>query len=231
MNGGKHFYLEKSAFIQNDSFLKLLNEKKYFLYMVFLNLIFQLGITYYVFIKTNNPNKKIYFTLIILSFLIIILLAFVPMYSWLKLLLFTIFSYSTGYILSMCKTQINGLNKNIVQSAIISTIGIFVSMILFGFGLILFGINLGLKFAVLLLFLLMICIILLVVNIFMKNNSIFIKGVATFSLSIFSLFIIYDTNHILQRNYFGDFITASIDYYLDIINVFDDFLLLYTGNY
>ena len=35
-----------------------------------------------------------------------------------------------------------------------------------------------------------------------------------------SLFIIYDTNIILQRNYEGDFITASIDYYLDILNIF-----------
>ena len=34
----------------------------------------------------------------------------------------------------------------------------------------------------------------------------------------------YDTNSILQRNYNGDFITASLDYYLDIINIFSGLL-------
>jgi FtsH-binding integral membrane protein len=34
----------------------------------------------------------------------------------------------------------------------------------------------------------------------------------------------YDTNNILQRNYYGDFITASLDYYLDIINIFSGLL-------
>ena len=33
-------------------------------------------------------------------------------------------------------------------------------------------------------------------------------------------------NTILQRNYSGDFITASMDYYLDIINIFLDLLNL-----
>ena len=50
-----------------------------------------------------------------------------------------------------------------------------------------------------------------------------------FSLMLFSVYIIYDTNTILQRNYFGDFITASLDYYLDIINIFVN-LLSYNNN-
>jgi FtsH-binding integral membrane protein len=43
-------------------------------------------------------------------------------------------------------------------------------------------------------------------------------------LGIFSLFIIWDTNQILSRDYKGDFITASMDYYLDILNLFTNFL-------
>jgi hypothetical protein len=46
------------------------------------------------------------------------------------------------------------------------------------------------------------------------------KLLAAIGIVIFSGYIIYDTNIILQRNYYGDFITASLDYYLDIINVF-----------
>jgi FtsH-binding integral membrane protein len=47
---------------------------------------------------------------------------------------------------------------------------------------------------------------------------------------LFSLYIIYDTNHILQREYYGDFITASMDYYLDILNVFVNLLSGGGGN-
>ena len=41
---------------------------------------------------------------------------------------------------------------------------------------------------------------------------------------LFSVYIVYDTNNILQRDYGGDFITASLDYYLDIINIFSNLL-------
>jgi FtsH-binding integral membrane protein len=40
-------------------------------------------------------------------------------------------------------------------------------------------------------------------------------------IGIFGLYVAYDTNNILKRAdyYQGDFITASMDYYLDIINL------------
>jgi FtsH-binding integral membrane protein len=55
---------------------------------------------------------------------------------------------------------------------------------------------------------------------FMGNYSTFVKGILVFGLGLFSVFIVYDTNQILQKDYYGDFITASMDYYLDIINIF-----------
>jgi FtsH-binding integral membrane protein len=41
---------------------------------------------------------------------------------------------------------------------------------------------------------------------------------------LFSLYVVYDTNVILQRNYNGGFIMASMDYYLDILNLFSNIL-------
>jgi FtsH-binding integral membrane protein len=41
---------------------------------------------------------------------------------------------------------------------------------------------------------------------------------------LFSVYIVYDTNIILQRDYGGDFISASLAYYLDIINIFSNLL-------
>jgi FtsH-binding integral membrane protein len=48
------------------------------------------------------------------------------------------------------------------------------------------------------------------------------KLLALIGILLFSMYIIYDTNKILQRDYKGDFIRASLDYYLDFINLFAD---------
>jgi FtsH-binding integral membrane protein len=50
------------------------------------------------------------------------------------------------------------------------------------------------------------------------------KVLAYIGLALFSLFVVYDTNQILSREYRGDFITASMDYYLDILNLFSNLL-------
>jgi FtsH-binding integral membrane protein len=62
------------------------------------------------------------------------------------------------------------------------------------------------------------------VTLFTGAISGFYKLLSIVSILLFSMFIIYDTNVILQRNYVGDFITASLDYYLDIINIFINLL-------
>ena len=46
---------------------------------------------------------------------------------------------------------------------------------------------------------------------------------------LFSVYIIYTTNSILQEDYNGDFITASLDYYLEIFNIFVSLLGLSEG--
>ena len=55
---------------------------------------------------------------------------------------------------------------------------------------------------------------------FIPSSSLTKKIITICSLLLFSVYIVYDTNSILQRNYYGDFITASMDYYLDILNIF-----------
>ena len=52
------------------------------------------------------------------------------------------------------------------------------------------------------------------------------KLISSAVVLLFSIYILYDTNIILQRNYAGDFISASISYYLDIINVFNSLNVL-----
>ena len=101
----------------------------------------------------------------------------------------------------------------------LGTIGIFAVMFLIGIFLLVTGIELGLKTGAFLFFSLLILIIAQIFNIFYKS-TILVKILAAIGIVIFSGYVIYDTNVILQRDYYGDFITASLDYYLDILNIF-----------
>jgi FtsH-binding integral membrane protein len=207
------------AFSIKKNLLPLLKEKQGFLLLVFANLIVQLGITYYFFLKTNLKNKKYLWPIIIAQIAIILIIGLIPMPSFMKLILFCIFSSIGGILLSIIKTP---TNSNIIQGAILSALSIFIFMVFVGAGLIAFGINLGFKFGMILFSLLLLLIIFQLVNIFFTSINGLNKIFAYFGLILFSIFVIYDTNTILQRNYYGDFITASMDYYLDIINIIMD---------
>jgi hypothetical protein len=102
----------------------------------------------------------------------------------------------------------------------VGTLGIFGGMFLTGLGLLLAGIELTSRFGLGLLAALLMLIVVSIVFMFMGTYSTAVKGLSVVGLLLFSLFVVYDTNTILQRNYYGDFITASLDYYLDIINIF-----------
>jgi FtsH-binding integral membrane protein len=221
---------KKPIFKNNNltQLFKLISEKKGFFALILATLISQLSITYYVSenvkIEEEDGKKKINNKIIgayVAAFIIILILAFISMPTWLKFILFSIFSGAFGVILGYRKS---GVDPGIVKSALVGTASIFVTMFAFGVALIASGIKLGLQFGLGLFFALLLLIIISIVNIFIVESSLLKKILVIGSLLIFSLYIVYDTNNILQRNYNGDFITASLDYYLDIINIFKGLL-------
>ena len=197
--------------------LSVLKDKKQFLIYVFVNLIVQLGITYYVMTNYNSNREISHLMLFLSQLFIIFILAFVPMPAWLKFILFSIFSVTFGIMLSSLNKVVD---PAIIKTALVGTLGIFGGMFLTGLSLLLFGIELTSRFGVGLLAALLMLIIVSIVFMFMGTYSGAVKGLSVVGLLLFSLFVVYDTNTILQRNYYGDFITASLDYYLDIINIF-----------
>jgi len=205
--------------------LSLIVSKKEFFILIFANLIVQLGITYYIMEKT--PAAKNFWVLFGIQLIIIFILVLVPMPSWMKFILFCAFSYTFGLSLSNLKSK---YDSTMIQSAIMGTIGIFGVMMAFGVILIMTGIKLGLQFGLGLLFALLMLIIVRIVYMFIPSSSGTKRYLTIVSLMLFSVYIIYDTNTILQRNYFGDFITASLDYYLDIINIFVNLLSYNNSN-
>lgn len=225
---------KKPIFKNNNltQLFKLISEKRGFFALILATLVSQLYITYYVSENVkiedeedkNKDTKKFNSKLIgayIAAFILILILAFITMPPWLKFILFSLFSGAFGVILGYRKS---GIDPAIIKSALVGTGSIFVAMFAFGLALIASGIKLGLRFGLGLFFALLFLIIVSIVQFFIVESSFLKKIIVIGSLMVFSLYIMYDTNSILQRNYNGDFITASLDYYLDIIYIFNGLL-------
>jgi FtsH-binding integral membrane protein len=209
---------------------QLFNEKKQLLVSIFANLIVQLGITYYVMekIQISKDNKLLnnFFILFIFQVSIILALVFLPMPIFMKFILFTIFSFSFGIMLSHIKDKVG---PDIIKFALLGTVSIFAVMFSIGTYLIMSGIKLGYKTAIFLFYSLLLLILVRLFSLFTKSSQL-TKILSFIGLIIFSGYIIYDTNTILQRNYGGDFIRGSLDYYLDIINIFLDLININSSN-
>ena len=105
--------------------IKLIQEKKTFLIMIFANLILQLGITYYILVNTdiqvlkerkrNSIFKRNFIGL--LPLFILVILMNLPMPSWARFIVFSFFSAYMGLILNSWE-KIYGLEMKF-QSQII----------------------------------------------------------------------------------------------------------------
>ena len=129
-----------------------------------------------------------------------------------KFLLFCAFSYACGYTLS------DIASFDILYDAWIGTVSIFGIMFALGVMMIVSGIRLGVKTGMILFYTLL---GLILATLFTTSKILTYVGIL-----LFSMYILYDTNQILQKNYNGDFITASLDYYLDILNLFTNLVNL-----
>ena len=226
-NGGSK--LMKGGAFNPLNTLKLIQEKKTFLIMIFANLIVQLGITYYILVNTDiqvikQRKNSFFYRYSFIGFLPLFVLIFVmnmPMPSWARFIVFSIFSAYMGLILNFWE-KLYGLEM--LKAVIFSVVGVFISIIVLALGLLSFGIKLGSTFGIVLFFALLLLIISRIVFWFAGTYSLYSKMFAVFGIGLFSLFILYDTHQILSRSYDGDFVTASLDYYLDFINLVSNFL-------
>ena len=200
--------------------VKRMYEKRTFLILVFTNLLAQLGITYYVMNKTNNPNISI-IPLFLAQIAIIFIIILVPMPEFMRFALFCLFSYTFGLALSRYKEK---YSANIINTAVQGAMSIFGLMLATGVALSAGGIHLGAKFGSVLFWVLLFLIIFRLIFVLGAHMSQAHKILSFIGLILFSMYVVYDTNIILQRNYNGGFIRASMDYYLDIINIFSNML-------
>jgi FtsH-binding integral membrane protein len=213
-NSGTPFFKGSSNVMQ------LMYEKKEFLILVFANLIAQLGITYYVMERTANI-KVSSMPLFIAQLIILFVMILVPMPEFIKFLLFCLFSYTWGLALSKLKKE---YNSDMINVAIQGALTVFAVFVVAGITLIAGGINLGYKFGAILFWSLLALIVANLIFILGASMNQAHKILSFIGIILFAMYVMYDTNIILQRNYYGDFVTASMDYYLDILNLFTSFL-------
>ena len=213
-----------------SDFGKRMIKRKGFIAQVYIILAIQLAITYIV-AKYLRENQKVYnfamkffIPLLIMPFIIIFAFPFCP--PNLKFALFCVFSFIFG-ILSLSASQY--ISKEIIEVALISTIGVFLAMTIVGLGLASIGIDLSFMGYILLGALIGLIIVRLVL-LFINVSSETYKNVATFSVILFSIFVGFDTNRMLQKNYDIGAIDTAMGFYLDFENLFSNFVEIGLNN-
>lgn len=218
----------------STSFVKLLQDKQGFLLLVYGTLIAQLAITFgIVYSFRNHPSlskatKQSLILYLLLSLGLVLLLTFVPMPVWLKLVLFTLLAIVNGGLLHQACVS---LPEAVINQALLGTIGIFIALSIVGIVLAGLGIDLSWMGLILLAGLIGLLVASLVVMVLNKNDNMkkAHKVLLVIGLILFSIYIMYGTNTMLQADYEFDFVSAAIDLYLSFINVFVRLLGLDTG--
>lgn len=202
-----------------------IKQKAPFMASVLTLVIVQILITYYTMEKlaTNTgvqttlaKSTPALVILFILPFAIILILAFARMPMYAKLALFTLFSALFGVILSVARRF---LTPELVRMAILLTAATFAAMFAVGIFLAGFGYDLF-WLGMILFFLLIVLIIVGITFLFITPDKKALRLRAAAVVILFSVFVLYDTNQIIMRDYYGDYVTAGLDYYLDFLNLF-----------
>ncbi len=173
-----------------------------FIAKVFSNLLFQILVMYFAAKKSEKligPPSGYDFGLYILKFLLLIIIAFVPMPISVKFLLLTVFSALAG-------TAIRSRKK--LESALKETAYIFLVLVIVG----VISVQLGIDLRPVGIILMLSLIALLIFRLFnLTSREDYVKLLSI----VFAIFVIFDTNNILQRDYDGDFVDATLDYFQD----------------
>jgi FtsH-binding integral membrane protein len=197
---------------------KRIIQKKEFVALVFLHLLFQLSVTYMTAKYTTHQYN--HWLLLIAAIIVVVVMLSAPMHPAFKFALFVLFSYILGLSSSSVKDK---HSEQEIMTAMENTVLVMIAMVIVAVALLVFGVQLGDKFGFALFFML-IGLIIARIFIISAGNTISNSLMHSAGVMLFSLYIMYDTNTMLQRGYQGDVITASLNYYLDVVNLFQDVL-------
>eukprot|EP00873_Tetraselmis_striata_P034024 jgi/Tetstr1/454288/TSEL_041207.t1 len=207
------------------SFSAILASKSGFLVQTFAMLMAQLAVTGIVAWQVAGRESVVRWLsaqrwmLFLATLLVAIVLAFLPMPVAAKAALFTAMSSLIGLIMASA----GPLNSRVVFNALGAVFTLFAGM--FGLGVLatLGGVDLvwlGVALFVVLTALTIWRVVAAVSRDGDGDGGLRRRAMSGFIVGLFSLYILYDTWNILRRDYSGDFVTAALDYYLDVLNIF-----------
>lgn len=191
-----------------------LQKKIPFMAGVFGHLIFQTFVAYRAAEATSNNAymkdiaRSNALLIGVIGLVILLLLTLLRLPIPVKVLLFTMLAYIAGMTLHSVPN---------LQEALLETVGIFIAMLVAGIFTVKMGYRLDLLGQILF-FSLLTILIARIINTYVRRRSGSLVPSKIISI-LFALFVVFDTNKILQRNYGGNFVNASLDYFLDIINL------------
>ena len=214
-------------------FSTLLRSKKELMGCIFLTLIFQLVVSVVTMKLDQNMNivgnlfseypRGTMLGVFIIPILILISIMYSKSFAT-KQILFGLFSIILGLVMSLSIHIIN--DPKIVESAVYSTLINSVLMFVLGLIIVYFGYDLS-WLGILLFISLLILITVRFIGYFTDKSNEYYKNISYISVAIFSLYILYDTNRILlkfQNKSKSDCVNGAMEYYLDIINLFINYL-------
>ena len=198
---------------------QLLQQNGAFLSKLLATLTVQALITFGVMEYCRSKNITLGILPVILCFILlfgllaVIMLTSLPIYA--KFLIFTAISIIVGVTLSN-----NSVSDDSIKRAIWGAVGVFIATFLIGVCLAVMGVDLSV-FGILLLILLGVLIIGQLLMHFYPVSDTASNAWIYFGLILFGVYVIYDINVILKHRPFGDdYVTSSVNLYLDFINIF-----------
>ena len=211
-------------------FSTLLRKKKELMFCIFLTLIFQLVVTTITMkldYKHQLLEKQSIIVIIIgiiITFVLIYLMVSTKLPFIVKQLVFVLFSIIWGLLLSQGIHAIK--DPKIIEGAALATLINTLLMLIVGFVIVYMGVDLG-WMGIYLMMGLFVLITISFIRVFTPESPMVNKVVSCVSIILFSMFILYDTNNILLKyNGTDDCIRGGLDYYLDIFNLFTNYLNL-----
>ena len=234
-----------------------LQDKKGLLIAILINFMMQLSISYYVMnhnqyyndlLKKKHMGKNIknktvknidtkiidkynskFVVILLILFGLILVLYFFDIPSYIKLIIFFLFSYIFGIILISLKYLLGVNFTETMIKGVLMMLSVFLLV-----NIVLFFIKIkDIQTILFILYSLLMIVFTITSNLFTLKTDVTYRMITYFTLFVISIYMIYDTHNILQRNYQNDFVTASLDYFLDILKLINNWFqkLIFYKNY
>ena len=212
----------------SSTFLELLKSKKNFFFLVYSALIFQLLVTItivYEFRKhpiLSQMYERAFWVYVIGIIICLLLILFIKMPRWVKILVCLVMTAFIGALLHSLSFY---LSQEVVSRALLGSLSIFISMTVLALIILFFQYDISWIG----IYLVAILIALIISSLLVYNESvpyIVSRFFIIIGLIIFSIMIVFNTNVMMSKGFTGDFIDASLDFYLSIVNIFIRLLYL-----